>query len=134
MEAKKWMVVPYEEDYEKILFKSRKPKKIHADQGSEFFNKDCEKYLKQNNISLYFINSEVKAAVVERFNRTLKERMWRYFTFSKSKKYIDILEDLVNSYNKTYHRSIKTAPDMVNNKNSEEIFINLYGFKDVNKP
>ena len=117
----------------KPLLKNTKPKKIHADQGTEFFNKDCEKYFKQNAISLYYINSEVKAAVVERFNRTLKERMWRYFTYSKSLKYIDILDDLTDSYNKTYHRSIKTTPDSVNQKNSSQIFLNLYGLNHRKK-
>ena len=81
--------------------------------------------MKQNNISLYFINSEVKAAVVERFNRTLKERMWRYFTFCKSKKYIDILEDLVNSYTNVSH---------IYKNCTATAIINLYGLKDVNKP
>ena len=60
--------------------------------------------------------------------------MCQYFTFSKSKKYIDILDDLVKFYNKTYHRCIKTTPDKVNNNNSSQIFLNLYGLKDSKKP
>ena len=111
----------------KSVFKERKPNRIHADQGTEFFNKDCKKYLKTNGIDLYYTNSEMKASVVERFNRTLKEKMWRYFTFTKNKKYIDILDDLVDSYNNTYHRSVKTTPNSVNSKNESQIYINLYG-------
>ena len=68
----------------------------------------------------------MKASIVERFNRTLKERMWRYFTYSKDYKYIDILDDLVNSYNNTYHRSIKCTPNSVNKKNSARFFESLW--------
>ena len=75
----------------------------------------------------------MKASIVERFNRTLKERMWRYFTYSKDYKYIDILDDLVNSYNNTYHRSIKCIPNSVNKKNSAQVFLNLYGYNNDNK-
>ena len=69
----------------------------------------------------------MKASIVERFNRTLKETMWRYINYSKDTfrryKYIDILDDLVNSYNNTYHRSIKYPPNSVNKKKSFSEFI-----------
>ncbi len=113
----------------KNILKERKPKRIHADQGTEFFNKDCINYLNKNGIKLYYTNSEMKAQVVERFNRTLKEKMWRYFTYVGNQRYVDILDKLVDSYNNTYHRSIKTFPYNVNEKNSEIIFMNLYGYK-----
>lgn len=105
------------------------PKYLHADQGNEFFNKDVKKFLSKYDIKLYFTNSEVKASIVERFNRTLKGKMWRYFEFTDSFRYIDILEELINSYNNTYHRSIKCKPKQVNLKNEDKIYYNLYGFK-----
>jgi hypothetical protein len=116
------------EAFKKIFESGRKPNKIHTDQGNEFFNKNLKVYLEKMNIELYFINSETKAAVVERFNRTIKERMWRYFTYKNTYRYIDILEKLIDSYNNSYHRSIKTKPVLVNKNNSEQIFYNLYGF------
>ena len=73
----------------------RKPKKIHTDQGNEFFDKKAELYFKNLNIEPYSINSDTKAAVVERFNRTIKERMWKIFTFKNNYRYIDILDDLI---------------------------------------
>jgi hypothetical protein len=111
----------------KNIFNSDKPLRIHTDQGQEFLGKECEKFFKQNHIKLYYLNSEMKASIVERFNRTLKERMWRYFTKSHKKKYIDVLEDLVSSYNNTYHRSIKMKPSQVNSRNENKVFLNLYG-------
>ena len=104
------------------------PKYIHADQGTEFFNKDLGSFLKKHDIKLYFTNSEVKASIVERFNRTIKEKMWRYFEYSNDYRYIDVLDDLIKNYNNSYHSSIKCAPNKVNLKNQSQIFFNLYGF------
>jgi len=118
----------------KSILKITQPKRIHADKGSEFFNNDCKSFLKKNNIHLYYTNSEMKASIVERFNRTIKEKMWRYFTFSDSVKYIDILDDLIDSYNNTYHRSIKMTPNSVNETNESQVYINLYGLKTSKKP
>ena len=65
--------------------------------------------------------------MVERFNRTLKERLWRYFTKTNSMRYLDVLPDLVRAYNHTFHRSIKRAPIEVNTKNQEDVWFQLYG-------
>ena len=82
--------------------------------------------LKSHNIKLFTTFSERKASVVERLNRTLKARMWRYFTRNNTRKYTDILQDLVASYNKTYHTSIKHCPIDVNKDNEIQVWINLY--------
>jgi len=50
-------------------------------------------------------NEDIKAAVAQRFNRTLKEKMYRCFTAKHTRRYVDVLQDLVNSYNHTYHSS-----------------------------
>jgi len=55
-------------------------------------------------------NEDLKASVVERFNRTLKTKMYRYFTHANTRRYVDVLDDFVHSYNNTYHRSIGMAP------------------------
>ena len=66
-------------------------------------------------------------SVVEGF-----QKMWRYFTFRQSHRYIDILQDIVYSYNHTFHRTIKTSPNEVNKINEELIFKNIYGYsKDL---
>lgn len=113
----------------KKIIKDRKPNKIQTDKGTEFLNKPVEKLLNDLNINLYTSNSELKASVVERFNRTLKEKMWRYFTFKNSHKFFDILKDLVHSYNNTYHRTIKTKPSLVSLKNEDKIYKIIYGFE-----
>ena len=120
--------------FKKIFSFNRIPKRIQTDKGNEFLNKNLVNYLKtfKNNIKLYTLNSEMKASVVERFNRTLKEKMWRYFTFKQTYRYLDIIHDLIKSYNNTHHRTIKTTPTNVNKENEKEIWSNIYGSFDVN--
>lgn len=79
---------------------------------------------------------ETNAHVVERFNRTLKQLMWRMFTTSSLYHYLDQLNDLVNgNYNQSVHRSIKIKPADVNVNNVLEVWGNLYGnlFKNPTK-
>jgi hypothetical protein len=116
-----------------IILKNRQPIKIQADQGKEFFNKDCEKFLNKLNIKLYYLNSEMKASIVERFNRTLKEKLWRYFTFKNTHRYLDILDDIVKAYNNSYHNSTKIAPSKVTKKNEKQIWQNIYGYKSIDE-
>ena len=89
------------------IFKERKPKKIWTDAGKEFINKDFKKFLADNEIQLYQTYNEGKAVVIERFNRTLKEKMWRYFTETNSNKYLDILPKLLCDYNTTIYSTMK---------------------------
>ena len=114
----------------KSIFKKshQKPKKFQTDKGSEFLNKTFQTYLKKEKIHFFVTqNEDIKAAIVERFNRTLKERLWRYFTSRNTLHYLDVLDDLVNSYNNTYHRSIKRSPASVNQANQQEVWLELYG-------
>lgn len=95
--------------FKKILVKNKNrfPSMLQTDRGKEFVGKPLQQFLKENEIRFRVVtNPDVKAAVVERFNRTLKKRMYRYFTFKNTKRYIDILQFLVDAYNKTPH-SIK---------------------------
>jgi len=76
--------------------------------------------LKQHGIKFYTSeNEDLKAAVAERFNRTLKEKMFRYFTYKNTRRYTSVLEDLLHSYNNTYHRSIGMSPLEVNRDNED---------------
>ena len=49
--------------------------------------------------------------MVESFNRTLKDRMYKYFTANQTKRWIDVLPDLVANYNTSYHKMIKMTPE-----------------------
>ena len=99
------------------------PKTLQTDHGLEFLNKSVQALLKKHGIHhLSTHNAETKVSVVERFNRTLKTRMWRYFTKHQTWRYIDVLQDLVQSYNNTPRRSIGKAPSQVNPQNQEQVW------------
>jgi len=66
-------------------------------------------------------DTDLKASVVERFNRTLKTKMYRYFTHANTRRYVDVLDDLVHTYNNTYHRSIGMAPVEVGPHNENDV-------------
>jgi integrase-like protein/chromodomain-containing protein len=113
--------------FKNILKDNRKPIFIRTDKGTEFLNNTVQKFFSSNSIKHFTSNdSKIKCAVVERFNRTLKSKMFKYFTSKGTRKYIDILKDLVNSINNSYHRSIKMRPIDVNENNKNIVFKNLY--------
>ena len=110
------------------IFEEFVPSQIQTDKGTEFKNKEVAYLMKKHGINLFFsMNEDIKCAVVERFNRTLKGRMFKYFTSIGKRKYIDVLNKLVRSYNTTFHRTIKMAPESVNYSNSKMVFFNTYG-------
>jgi hypothetical protein len=111
-----------------LIFEERCPGKLQTDEGKEFKNTLCKQLYKRLKINYFHaLSSETKCAIVERFNRTFKNKMWRYMTHVNSKRYIDVLQDLVHSYNHTYHTAIRMAPAQVNEGNVKEVWQNLYG-------
>ena len=118
------------EAFKKIINSgNRKPNRLQSDQGTEFINEKFKKYLNDIDVQHYFVNSELKASVVERFNRTIKEKIYRYFTLKNTYNFIDVLSDLVGSYNSSYHRSIQTSPNLVTKKNEKKIYKIFYDDK-----
>ena len=89
---------------------NRKPNKRWVDKGSEFHNSSFKKWLKDNNIEMYSINNEGKSVAAERFIRTLTTKIYKYMTSISKNVYINKLDDTVNEYSNTYHRTIKMKP------------------------
>ena len=103
------------------------PKRLQTDKGREFTNRRLQQWLTENRIHYFTTeNEDIKASVVERFNKTLKSKLWRYFTKNNTLNYIDILQKVVNAYNHTPHKSIGMAPLDVNNNNKTKIWYRLY--------
>ena len=75
--------------------------------GSEFYNNSFKKWLKDNDFEMYSIHNEAKSVVAERFIKTLKNKIYKYMTSISKNVYIDKLEDIVDEYNNTYHKTIK---------------------------
>ena len=98
----------------KTIFEERQQEKMWVDKGKEFYNKDVKEL-----VELYSTENEEKSSVVERWIRTMKERMWKYFTDNNTNRYVDVLPDLVKGYNNTKHSSIKMTPVEASKKKNE---------------
>ena len=105
----------------KSLLTQNRPKKCETDGGTEFLNRDFLSLLKRLKVKIYNVYSDRKCAIVERVNRTLKTRMYRAFTARGSHVWYDILDQLVDGYNNSHHRSIKRTPNEVNRSNEAEV-------------
>ena len=112
----------------KTIFKSRIPRKLRSDQGKEFVNRPFQAYLKSKGVLFFTAINDPKASVVERFNRTLRSRMWRYFTANGTERYVDVLQQLTDGYNATPHSAHGYAPKDVNVMNAEQVWRKLYNY------
>lgn len=114
------------------VFKQRQPENVSSDAGSEFNNKYFKTFLKERDINFYVMrDSRTKCPVIERFNRTIKERMFRFFTKQGNHRYIDILDDLLVGYNNSVHRTIRMKPIDVVPANEKQLFFNTYGVQSI---
>lgn len=105
----------------KPILENNKMKHFQTDQGTEWFNSKVSSLLKSYNINHYFTYSDKKASIVERFNRTLKGKMWRLFSELGSFQWLNILPNLIKKYNNSKHRTIGVKPIDVTKDNEEQI-------------
>ena len=96
--------------FQKITSDERKPNEIWVDECSEFGNNFFKDFLKINNIEMYSTCNERKFVVAERLIRTLKNKIFKHMTAISKNVYFDVLDDIVNKYNNTVHRTIKMKP------------------------
>ena len=96
--------------FKDIFAEGRIPKRIQTDQGKEFENRHVRSLFEQHDVELFSVKSAYKAAMVERFNRTLKHKIWRYLTSTNQRNWLSVLQDAVHSYNHSTHRMINRKP------------------------
>lgn len=108
------------------------PDLLHTDKGTEFRNKDFRKLLADLGTKMYHTENEEKSAIVERFNRTLNERMKVQFETRKSFRWVDILQGLIDDYNSSYHTTIRLRPKDVR-KTDEPRLREMYLMKQPQK-
>jgi hypothetical protein len=110
----------------------RKPDMLWVDDGKEFYNKHVKPL-----VQIYSTQNFEKSCVAERWVRTMKGIMFKFFTANNTRRYIDVLQDLVLHYNQTKHSSIKMTPTMASDpKNKHIVYSNLYDdmIHDSSKP
>ena len=93
-----------------------------VDTGRECYNKDVQKV-----VELYSSENEEKSCVIERFNRTIQEKIFKYFSANNTRKFVYVLDLLVDQYNNTIHSSTKLTPKEASHKETEnKLWRNLY--------
>ncbi|KAL6416973.1 hypothetical protein ACFW04_014522 [Cataglyphis niger] len=111
----------------KITRESKRcPKNLQTDKGKEFYNAEVRKFAEKHGVNHYSTYSVMKASIVERFNRTLKNSMWKYFTLNGTYKWIDALPRLVKEYNARKHRTIGARPVDVTPAIAEKLLNTVY--------
>lgn len=114
-------------------FGGAQPVALRTDSGGEFKGV-FKRFLTERGITHYVAGDPlIKASVVERVIQTLKRRMYRYLTHKNTKRYVDVLPQIVQSYNNRYHTSIKMRPNDVTLENQDTVRYNLYGTRDAAK-
>ena len=110
------------------------PDVIRTDQGTEFLNRQFRDLLNANKVRLWVTQNEKKANIAERCLKTLKNRIYRYFTLSQTLTWVDILPQITESYNKSYHRSIGMSPSEVTEENEDRVWERLQPDRPLPEP
>jgi hypothetical protein len=117
-----------------IFHSKRLPERVRTDKGSEYTNREVEKYFKENDIIHFVTQNEVKANFAERAIQSIKGKIMRYMRAKQTRVWFNQLENIVKSYNKTYHRSIKQSPISVTKEDENKIWNILYPMSKVSLP
>ena len=88
----------------------KNPKNLRTDRGSEYLNKDVERFLAIEQIKHIFTYYEAKANYAERVIKTIKLKIFKYFTANETYRWIDELKNITYAYNNSNHRSTKMSP------------------------
>ena len=115
------------------IFKERKPSYIWSDQESAFFSKEMLKFFEDNNVKIYYTHSNLKAVIIERFNRSLREIIMKEFVKNNNTIWYNILPNLIKIYNNQYNCGIKMKPIDVNKSNEKHIKDTVYNYNIINR-
>lgn len=99
-----------------------KPRFLRSDRGVEFSNAKVQEVLREQGVKHYYSNTETKANFVEILIKTLKKRLFQYFQWTNSYAYVNELQAIVSSYNKTIHSSIGLPPAKVTADNELKVW------------
>ncbi len=111
-----------------------KPNKLRSDLGSEFKNSQMKSFLERENVQQFFAESDKKANMAERAIKTIKSKLVAYMRKNSTNKWLDVLPDIVKSYNSTIHSSIELTPRQAAESDSTGLWQRIYDFKSRKTP
>ncbi|KAL3081574.1 hypothetical protein niasHS_011882 [Heterodera schachtii] len=107
------------------IFKRSKyiPWKVLTDQGKEFTARTVQHFFRAKDVEHFCMltSPQFHAGMAERANRSIKERLYRYFTERNTYTWIDVVQDIVRAINHSPNSSIGMRPADVNFKNAEAL-------------
>jgi hypothetical protein len=110
----------------RIFKKGRKPTNLRTDRGTEYTNNIVQYYLKREGVHHFVAYNPIHASYAERVIRTLKGKIYRFFTDRQTHKYINYLDDIVDGYLNTVHNGTDMRPVDITTKNEQDIYEKLY--------
>ena len=118
------------------VFVNESPQFLYTDSGSEYTNKLVQAYLKRKNITHYTSKNEKKVAHAERLIKQLKRKLLQYMNEENTNRWVDVLQDVVQAYNNSYHRVIKMTPVQAKTADQYVVWSNQYFSqpKDITQP
>ena len=120
--------------FAKILSGGRMPKRLRTDAAKDFTSAKFQTFVKGKNIVHFVTHNEKQANYVERFIKTLKSHISRYMIEKNTRRYIDVLQKIVTSYNHTWHSGIRSEPVNVNKQNEKQLWWQMYWPKEPYVP
>ena len=121
-------------DVMKLVFATRQPRYLYTDAGSEYTNRQVQSYLKNESIRQYTSRNEKKVAHAERLIKQLKRKLLQYMNEKNTYKWFDVLSDVVQAYNNSYHRVIKMTPAQAQRADQYTVWANQYFSKPPPPP
>lgn len=116
--------------YGKEKNQTKCPKHLQTDDGTEFFNSKFKGLMKKYNINHYSVFTHIKCSICERWNRTLKTWLWKEFSMNGNYRWINIIDELCDFYNRRVHSTIKMRPIDVNKMNEKKLLEEVYNYDD----
>ena len=118
---------------ETIFRTGRNPVKLRTDKCTAYRNRDVQCLLKREKMDHFFTKNEQKSSYAERAIKTIKSKLSRYMSRHQTHRWIDVLDSVTQSYNGSYHRSIKTTPRGVTKRDEARLWKVQYGRVETRK-
>ena len=112
--------------FKDILGEGRKCMRVRSDNGGEFRGRAFQDLLQSENIHHIVAYGHIKANFIERWFKTFQMKYYRYAYHANTSKFIDIVQNIVASYNNTIHGTTKMRPSDVNPANALELYDRVY--------
>ncbi|KAL3098471.1 hypothetical protein niasHT_021330 [Heterodera trifolii] len=114
--------------FEEVLGQMPKlPETLYTDRGLEFVAKPMKEFFAENGIKKYETSSKKKAAVAERAIRTLKTRLYKYFSAKSTSAWVDVLPKFLSAINNSVCRATGLRPNEITDVNAREVWKRVYG-------